>query len=150
MPLETAAMLFFLAGLYLKQGIGWVYFICMGLLKLQRAKTDNSCQQRVSNTRPRDNEATTVTARLADLIQYRQFQSLTSRQQVFIVLFKAVHHIIRQGVFIVSFAQYCHYITWVSCWCLTIRYCQTAKWHPFYITSILNTRQSKGTLSRVM
>ena len=43
-PLKTAAI-FFLANLFLKQGIGLVYvmvdFICMGLLGLQGAKTEN-------------------------------------------------------------------------------------------------------------
>ena len=43
-PLKTAAI-FFLANLYLKQGIGQVYvmvdFICTGLLELQGAKFEN-------------------------------------------------------------------------------------------------------------
>ena len=43
-PLETAAI-FFLANLFLKQGISSEYvmvdFICMGKLGLQGAKTDN-------------------------------------------------------------------------------------------------------------
>ena len=40
-PLETAAIFFFLANLYLNQGIGWVYamvdFICMCLPNLWEA-----------------------------------------------------------------------------------------------------------------
>ena len=40
-PLETAAI-FFLANLFLKQGISSKYdFICIGILGLQRAKTEN-------------------------------------------------------------------------------------------------------------
>ena len=43
-PLKTAAM-FFVADLYLKQGIGWLYimvdFISMGLLDMWGSRTDN-------------------------------------------------------------------------------------------------------------
>ena len=59
-PLETAAI-FFLENLFPKQGISSEYvtvdIICMGLLGLQGAKTENykmknSCQYRDSNSRP--------------------------------------------------------------------------------------------------
>ena len=36
----------------------------------------------------------------------------------------------------------CHYAVW------PIYICQTAKWHPFHITTILNTQQNKNTLSQ--
>ena len=64
-PLETAAI-FFLAKLFLKQGISseyvMVYFIYMGLLDLRGARTENNktknaCPQWVSNPGPSASEA---------------------------------------------------------------------------------------------
>ena len=55
--------------------------MCMGLLELRGARSDNnrminSCQQRDSNSRPLDCEAITVTVcRLRDLIHYRQVKT---------------------------------------------------------------------------
>ena len=64
-PLETAAI-FFLAHLYLKQGIGLVFvmvdFICMGLPDLWGAQTENykiknACQKWDLNPGPSASEA---------------------------------------------------------------------------------------------
>ena len=51
-PLETAA-LFFPANLYLKPGIGLVYvmvdFICMGLVDLWGAQTENNNKKKINS-----------------------------------------------------------------------------------------------------
>ena len=57
-----------------------VDFICMGILELQGAKTQNykmtnSCPQRDSNSRSLIYKATTVTVRLSGLIHYQQFKT---------------------------------------------------------------------------
>ena len=78
-PLETAAI-FFLANLFPKQGISSEYvtadFICMGLLGLQGAKTENykmknSCPYRDSNSRPLILKSSALSMRLSSLIYKR-------------------------------------------------------------------------------
>ena len=75
-PLETAAI-FFLANFYLKQGISskhvMVAFICMGLLDLWGAQTDNykmkiSWSQWDSIPGPSANEANALSVELLELI----------------------------------------------------------------------------------
>ena len=74
-PLETAAI-FFLADLFPKQGISSEYvtadFICLGLLGLQGAKTENkmknSCPYRDSNSRPLILKSSALSMRLSSLI----------------------------------------------------------------------------------
>ena len=75
-PLETAAI-FFLANLYLKQGIGSVYvmvdFVFMGLLDLWEAQTKNdkmknSCPQWDSSPGPSAYEAKSLSVALLDQI----------------------------------------------------------------------------------
>ena len=72
--------MFFLSNLYLTQDIGFVYvivdFICMGLLEMQGARSENykmknSCLQRDSNSRPLGCEVTTDAIRQWDLIQVK-------------------------------------------------------------------------------
>ena len=81
-PLETAAI-FFLANPFLKQGISSEYvtvdFICMSLLGLQGAKTEdckmkNSCQYRDSNSRPLILKSNALSIRPSSLIYQRQFK----------------------------------------------------------------------------
>ena len=78
-PLETAAI-FFLANLFPKQGISSEYvtadFICMCLLGLQGAKTENykmknSCPYRDSNSRPLILKSSALSMRLSSLIYKR-------------------------------------------------------------------------------
>ena len=75
-PLEAAAI-FFLANLFPKQGISSEYvtadFICMSLLGLQEAKTEdykmkNSCPYRVANSRPLILKSSALSMRLSSLI----------------------------------------------------------------------------------
>ena len=82
-PLETAAI-FFLANLFQKQGISSEYvtadFICMGLLGLQGAKTENykmknSCPYRDSNSRPLILKSSAFSMRLSSLIYKREFKT---------------------------------------------------------------------------
>ena len=81
--LETAAI-FFLANLFPKQGISSEYvtadFICMGLLGLQGAKTENykmknSCPYRDSNSRPLILKLSAFSMRLSSLIYKRKFKT---------------------------------------------------------------------------
>ena len=74
--LQTTSI-FFLANLFLKQGISSEYamvdFICMGLLDLWWARTENykmknSCQQWDSNPAPSAYEATALSVELSELI----------------------------------------------------------------------------------
>ena len=83
-PLETTAI-FFLANLFPKQGISSEYvtadFICMGLLGLQGAKTENykmnnSCPYRDSNSRPLILKSSALSMRLSSLIYKREFKLL--------------------------------------------------------------------------
>ena len=80
-PLETAAI-FFLANLFPKQGISsenvTADFICMGLLGLQGAKTENyklkmknACPYRESNSRPLILKSSALSMRLSSLIYKR-------------------------------------------------------------------------------
>ena len=78
-PLETAAI-FFLANYFPKQGISSEYvtaeFICMGLLGLQGAKTENykmknSCPYQDSNSRPLILKPSALSMRLSSLIHKR-------------------------------------------------------------------------------
>ena len=78
-PLETAAI-FFLANLFPKQCISseyvTAYFICMGLLWLQGAKTENykmknSCPYRDSNSRTLILKSSALSMRLSSLIYER-------------------------------------------------------------------------------
>ena len=73
-PLETSAI-FFLANLYIKQGIGLVYvmvdIICVGFLDLWGAQTENyymtnSCLQWVSIQGPFAYEAKSLSVALLD------------------------------------------------------------------------------------
>ena len=57
-----------------------VDFICMDVLELQGAKTENykmknSCPKRDTNSRPLNHKATTVTVRLSDPIYFQQFKT---------------------------------------------------------------------------
>ena len=78
-PLETA-VIFFLANLFPKQGISSEYvtadLICMGLLGLQGAKTENykiknSCPYRDSNSRPLILKSSALSMRLSNPIYKR-------------------------------------------------------------------------------
>ena len=87
-PLETAAIFFFLANLFPKQGISSEYvtadFIYMGLLGLQGAKTENykmknSCPglgTRASNSRPLILKSSALSMKLSSLIYKREFKLL--------------------------------------------------------------------------
>ena len=75
-PLETEAI-FFLVNLYLKQGITSAYvmvdFICMGILYLRGARTENykmknSCPQWDSNPGPSAYEANALKVELLEMI----------------------------------------------------------------------------------
>ena len=99
-PLETAAI-FFLANLFPKQGIHSEYvtadFICMGLLGLQGAKTENykmknSCPYRDSNSRPLILKSSALSMRLSSLIYINVNLNFFSRIQVCIVLFIATSY----------------------------------------------------------
>ena len=78
-PLETVAI-FFLANLFPQQGISSEYvtadFICMGLLGLHGAKTENfkmknSCPYRDSNSRSLILKSSALSMRLSSLIYKR-------------------------------------------------------------------------------
>ena len=75
-PLETTAI-FFLANLYLKQGIsseyGMIDFICMGLFdlwwaRIENYKMKNACQKWDSNPGPSAYEANALSVELLELI----------------------------------------------------------------------------------
>ena len=75
-PLENAAISFFLANFYLKQGISsknvMVDFVCIGLLDLWGARTENykmknSCQQWDSSPRPSAYEVKSLYALLLNV-----------------------------------------------------------------------------------
>ena len=100
-----------------------VDFICMSLLELQVAKTEiykmkNSGPQRDWNSRSLNHKATTVTIRISRSDILSTIQTLTSRLQIYIVLFIATSS---------HSADCCNYMIRVSFCCLTNRYWSNSK-----------------------
>ena len=136
--LETAAI-FFLANLFLKQGISSEYvmvdFICMGILDIWAAQTDNytmknSCTHRDSNTGPSAYEYSLSVVLLVEIsIEYLNIDHILPECAI-----KLYYCLVPRGRCSKIFCRVLHLINSLQSANVLIK--QTSKRYKYYMTKI--------------